>query len=102
MALRYFYQTDLNGNPIQGSNVAIKRKPIVGGKGQRWVEFTPIAMDAPCCVSGGTPFASTGRKWRYYVRIAETTNLPISGTLEKRRFPPTSYRWQEVDGNYCC
>lgn len=100
--LRYFYQVDLYGNPIQGSNVAVKRKPLTGGKGQRWVEYKPLAQAYPCCEDGDVPFASTGRKWRYYVRISESTNLPISGSLEKHKFPPKSYRWQEVDGTYCC
>ncbi len=100
--LRYFYQVDLYGNPIPSTNSAKVKKPLVGGKGQKWVEFSPVAMDAPCCPDGDDPFVSTGRKWRYYVRISESTNLPISGTLEKRKFPPKTYRWQEVDGTYCC
>ena len=101
--LRYYYQVDLNGNPIPSTNCAKVKKPKSFGKGQVWIEFTPIAMSQPCCPSPAPiPFVSTGRKWRYYIRISDSTNLPISGTLEKRKFPPPTYRWQEVDGTYCC
>lgn len=101
MALRYYYQLDLYGNPIPGSNVALIKKPTFLGK-KRLVEFTPLGKLAPCCEDGDDPFVSTGRKWRYFIRMSETTNLPISGTLERRRFKPRGYRFQEVDGDYCC
>lgn len=102
MALRYFYQIDLNGLPIGGTNVAKGKKPTTTGAGQKYVEYIPLAKTRPCCEDGPLKITSIGRSWRYYVRISESTNLPISGTLQKRHFPSPTYTWQEVVGKTQC
>ncbi len=102
MTLKYFYQVDLIGNPIPGSNVATFRKPIVYGAGQRWVQFTPQAQAAPCCESGPELPTTTGHKVRYYVRLNTATLLPIPGSLFKAKWPPREYKFQELIGTWCC
>lgn len=94
MPLRYFYQVDLNGQPIPGSNTALVKKPTSRGAGQRWVEYTPLAE--VCCNDAHITVTSIGAKQRFYVRVSEATKLPISGTLEKRTHKPPTYLWQEV------
>lgn len=102
--LRYFYQVNINGEPIQGSNVAIHKKPTQFGKGQRWVEFIPVAKQSPCCTDGSFKVTSIGKPWRYYVRLRESTNLPIAGSLMKHHNKPkgNSWPWQEVIGRHQC
>lgn len=105
--LRYFYQVDLNGDPIQGSNTRLKRRPLVNGKGRRWVEYIPKNEAYPCCPSGDLVITSLHTPWRYFVRLRNASVIgenpePISGTLEKHKFKPTSYGWQEIVGVHQC
>lgn len=101
MALRYFYQLDLNGKPVNGSNTALVKKPTITGA-KRWVEFIPAAQSQPCCPNDNVKIVSIGKKWRYYVRISEATSIPINGTLMKHEQKPPTYFWQEVIGRYQC
>ena len=98
--LKYYYQVDQTGNPIQGSNLALTRAPLQYGKGARWILFYPISQSFPCCESG-PDVASTNHKWRYYIRISPLTNLPIPGSLLKAHFPPQG-KFQEILPTYCC
>lgn len=100
MALRYFYQVDLNGQPIPGSNTALRKKPTSRGAGQRWVEYIPLVE--VCCDDAHITVSSIGVKQRFYVRVSQTTKLPISGTLEKRFHKPPTYTWQEVIARHEC
>lgn len=105
--LRNYYQINRYGDPIAGTNVRINKKPTSFGKGQRWVEFVPVNQAQPCCTTGRFTVTSIGKKWRYYVRLRNTSVIdelpaPIPGTLEKHMWPPTQYGWQEVIGRYQC
>ncbi len=100
MALRYYYQVDLYGNPIPGTNVALVKKPTHFGAGQRYVEYTPLKEI--CCDATGITVTSIGSKIRYYVRVSEATNLPISGSMQKYKHKPPTWFWQEVIGKHQC
>lgn len=102
--LKYYFQTDLIGNPIPGSNLALLKAPIQFGAGQRWVQFTPQAQAKPCCDDPNAPTlpTTTGHKWRYYVRLNTATLLPIPGSLFKAKWPPREYKFQEIVGTWCC
>lgn len=107
--MRYFYQVNTYGDPIQGSNVNIKNKPRTFGAGQKWVEFIPTGLLYPCCEDGPYKITSLGKKWRYYVRLRNSgvinaPLLPIAGTLMKHQQKPANgdYQWQEIVGKYQC
>lgn len=102
MALRYYYQVDLNGQPIPGTNAALVKRPLVNGKGQKWVEYIPYPKLQPCCEDGMIKVTSLNRKFRFYVRLSGSTNLPISGTLQKRFHKAPTYNWQEVISKQQC
>lgn len=98
---RHFFQINKYGEPIPGTNVAIKNSPRTFGAGQRWTEYITAAQI--CCLSsngvnGVTSINSINSKWRYYVRLKEDTLVPISGTLQRYKQPPSNgrYGWQEV------
>lgn len=105
--LRYYYQVNSNGTPVNGSNLALKRKPISYGGGQRYVEYLSTGSAYPCCPTGGLVVTSVGRKHRYYVklRVPATINdkpIPISGSLQKFMWPPKGGLWQEVIPHVTC
>lgn len=102
MALRYYYQVDVKGNPIPGSNMAKIKKPTSYSAGHRWVEYIPAAKTQPCCTNDTVVVTSLNHKWRYYVRLSGSTSLPIDGTLEKRQQKPDNYFWQEIVGKRQC
>lgn len=99
LKLKYYYRVDSNGLPVPGSNVALTKIP----RGTHYIEFTPAAMAQPCCPSGPVLPTTTGKAWRYYVRL-DDNNLPISKTLIKAKNAPGEYHFQEVVGTayLCC
>jgi hypothetical protein len=96
--MKYFFEVNRNGDPIEGSNIRTNRPPRSNYK--RWKEITPKAQ--LCCTTGDPVEleVSEGRKVRYWVRLDEKL-FPISGTLTKHRVKPVG-EWQEVVGIYCC
>ncbi len=107
--LRHFYQVNILGEPIQGSNVNIKNKPKTFGRGQRWVEFISAGQAQPCCDDGPLVLTSIGKKWRFYVRLRNPGVVgdkptPVAGTLMKHQQKPSNgdYRWQEIIGRHQC
>lgn len=107
MANRHFYQVNIYGDPIQGSNVTIKNKPRTFGAGQRWVEFISKGESFPCCTDGPLVITSLGKKTRYYVRLRNqempgAVLTPIPGTLMKHTHKPPTGVWQEIIGRYVC
>lgn len=96
--IKYYFEVNKDGDPIQGSNIKAVRPPR-GLGAKRYKEYTPLGV--ACCDEVLDLEKSENRKWRYYVRLNDD-NLPVSGSLRKAKNQPPTFHWQEVVGIYCC
>lgn len=97
MNIKYYFELDRDGNPLEGSNIKTARPPMSTFK--RWKEIIPLAIK--CCDPETDLEQSEGRAVRYWVKL-DMNNLPISGSLMKHKIKPSQWAWQEVIGAYCC
>lgn len=88
----FYYRINSKGEPLVGSNNKVN-KTIPKG---RIMYFTPQYLI--CCGEEITEEA-TNKKIKYFVKL-DSQNIPISGSLIKRRIKPVG-RWQEVF-KQCC
>ncbi len=99
MKIRYYFEIDRSGRPIEGSNIKTNRPPKASN---RWKEYTP--QDVLCCTTDDDllPLDPKGQA-RYWIQL-DGLNKPISGSLRRKYTRPTHphFIYQEVFPVDCC